>query len=720
MSDKKKKLLVRIMCWILAGLMVAGGAVMAIQMLTMGKVSAEQIEYNLYDYNFSSTDGDTYIAVGLMYGSGVTVGFEIKAPYGFVVGKTQIQRDLRSFEGVYIIEDTIAAAVLDGNLSKSAMTYSQTSNPDAAVIGGYHLEIAHASDNTLSLGTLRSEIDNRLAGTGLYAIPTVNGDSYRVRIGNYKTPEQASTAYETYKNAFDGYNVSVVSPSSTCTSVVNPQTDKILFEYESGATGSCIGFSAFQGDEFVSYIQTPADNLYGGAMCFIPQYEEGANGVKLINLLDLESYVEGVVPYEISNSWHLEVLRTYALAARSYVLSNYNKRFATYGCDLVCTASDQVYRGHSRVNDAVKEAVRSTAGMVISYNGTICGSYYSSSVGGYTVSSQYVWGSQRDYLTAVATPWEKYSVYNKGLWRSQVSGKDLCDTLRRKGYTEVSGAIESISYTTADDGSGYVYTMTFTDTSGKSVTLKRSDIIRTALASYVNSANFIVGKGSLEFTYDNVLLVEAEANYIDENTPADTVEPGKTPLDAYRTEDPVLVPDMTVITADGETHKETLQLTYVLTSTGRKVIMSGYVATAEGEEGSVEFKTQVPTLSGYIYNSEAENGTPADGTETDTPADTDAVTDNNVNTTTPVIGNVYKVVSEYKNVKITTTLEKVTETITADTAGNFIFAGKGWGHGVGLSQYGAKDLADAGVKAEDIISIYLSGSEIIPFAYIGQ
>ncbi len=703
------------MCWILAIVMILGGATLAISMLIGSKVAAEQIEYNLYDYNFSSADGDTYIAVGLMYGSDVTVGFEINAPYGFVVGKTQIQRDVRSFESVFVIEDTVAAAVLDGNLSKSSMTYSLTNNAGAAVIGGYHLEIIPAADSTLSLSALCSFVNEKVKDSGLYAIPTVNGDSFRVRVGSYTTPEAANAAYETYKNNFDGYTVSVVSPSKTCTSVVNPKTDKILFEYESGTTGANIGFSAYQGDSFVSYIQTPADNLYGGVMCFIPQYSESANGVKLINLLGLESYVEGVVPYEISNSWHLEVLRTFALAARSYALSNYNKRFATYGCDLVCTASDQVYKGHIRVNDAVKEAVKSTEGLVIGYNGEICGSYYSSSVGGSTVSSQYVWGSERGYLTHVATPWEKYADYNKGLWRSQVSGKELCDTLRRKGYTEVSGSIESISYTTAEDGSGYVYTMTFTDTNGKSVTLKRSDIIRTVLSSYLNSANFVVGKNTLDFTYDKVVSVTAEAKYIEETPEPDAPKPGYVPMEGYRTEDPLLVPDMKIMTADGLTSEEQYQVTYVLTSTGRKVIMSGYAATAEGDEedGAVKFSTQVPTLGGYVHN--AETSIPDNDTTTG-----DDSSENTGTTTTPVIDNRYMVVSEYENVKITTYLDRITETITATQEGNFIFAGKGWGHGVGLSQYGAKDLADAGVKAEDIIAIYLAGTEIVPYSSISK
>ena len=48
----------------------------------------------------------------------------------------------------------------------------------------------------------------------------------------------------------------------------------------------------------------------------------------------------------------------------------------------------------------------------------------------------------------------------------------------------------------------------------------------------------------------------------------------------------------------------------------------------------------------------------------------------------------------------------------ATANGNFYFIGKGWGHGIGLSQYGAKDLADAGIKYDVILSTYYPGTEI--------
>lgn len=43
----------------------------------------------------------------------------------------------------------------------------------------------------------------------------------------------------------------------------------------------------------------------------------------------------------------------------------------------------------------------------------------------------------------------------------------------------------------------------------------------------------------------------------------------------------------------------------------------------------------------------------------------------------------------------------------------FVFKGQGYGHGVGLSQYGAVQMAKQGYKAEEIMKYYFKGVEII-------
>jgi stage II sporulation protein D len=40
------------------------------------------------------------------------------------------------------------------------------------------------------------------------------------------------------------------------------------------------------------------------------------------------------------------------------------------------------------------------------------------------------------------------------------------------------------------------------------------------------------------------------------------------------------------------------------------------------------------------------------------------------------------------------------------------FEGKGWGHGVGLCQWGAKGMADCGFKYDEILKYYYPGAEI--------
>ena len=60
-------------------------------------------------------------------------------------------------------------------------------------------------------------------------------------------------------------------------------------------------------------------------------------------------------------------------------------------------------------------------------------------------------------------------------------------------------------------------------------------------------------------------------------------------------------------------------------------------------------------------------------------------------------------------------LRRITETYTAADEENFIFAGKGWGHGVALSQYGMLDLAEAGAMAEEILSLYFPLLSLIDY-----
>ena len=51
-------------------------------------------------------------------------------------------------------------------------------------------------------------------------------------------------------------------------------------------------------------------------------------------------------------------------------------------------------------------------------------------------------------------------------------------------------------------------------------------------------------------------------------------------------------------------------------------------------------------------------------------------------------------------------------TVSGGNPDIFVFSGEGWGHGIGMSQYGAKGMAEAGFSYEQILTHYFSGTTL--------
>lgn len=123
----------------------------------------------------------------------------------------------------------------------------------------------------------------------------------------------------------------------------------------------------------------------------------GAGGIEVVNALDVESYLRGVVPAEMAAGWPMAALEAQAVAARSYALSLEGSH-GDY--DLCATVSCQVYRGIDAENARSDAAVRATAGVVVTYAGSVARTYYHADSGGVTASSGEVWGTPLPYLVA--------------------------------------------------------------------------------------------------------------------------------------------------------------------------------------------------------------------------------------------------------------------------------------------------------------------------------
>ena len=147
------------------------------------------------------------------------------------------------------------------------------------------------------------------------------------------------------------------------------------------------------------------DRSYRG----IFQLKNTGRGLALINILNLEDYLKGVVPLEMSPGTFnaLEALKAQAVAARTYALKHIGRN-SSLGFDLTDTQSSQVYGGLSAEHPLSNRAVEETAGEVITYKNELINALYTSTCGGMTEDAENIFsGRPVPYLKSVSCTHEK-------------------------------------------------------------------------------------------------------------------------------------------------------------------------------------------------------------------------------------------------------------------------------------------------------------------------
>jgi stage II sporulation protein D len=125
------------------------------------------------------------------------------------------------------------------------------------------------------------------------------------------------------------------------------------------------------------YVLVPADN---------------GNKFDVINHVDIDGYLAGVLPREMLHGWHVETYKAQAIAARTYAL--YEKAThdpSTHYFDVYADERSQVYGGLNDETDKSREAVNDTMGIVVTYSASgkdprIFKAYFSSCCGGVSQS----------------------------------------------------------------------------------------------------------------------------------------------------------------------------------------------------------------------------------------------------------------------------------------------------------------------------------------------
>lgn len=166
---------------------------------------------------------------------------------------------------------------------------------------------------------------------------------------------------------------------------------------------------------------------YRGNMEF--QAENGK--LTVINELNIEDYLCGVVPVEAYATWPAEALKAQAVAARNFAMRRVETtRGQSYS--LTNDITTQVYGGYDVETPATNQAVKETSGLIMLCQGKLIDAFFHSSSGGCTENSEDVWSGALPYIKGKADPYGK----NPSLdcWQKDYTVAELIEKLGKKGY----------------------------------------------------------------------------------------------------------------------------------------------------------------------------------------------------------------------------------------------------------------------------------------------
>jgi SpoIID/LytB domain protein len=158
-------------------------------------------------------------------------------------------------------------------------------------------------------------------------------------------------------------------------------------------------------------------------------------GVMVVNVLPLDRYLRGVIPWEAPKGWHEATYEAQAVAARSYTLATLHpgKNF-----DFFPDQRSQVYGGIRAERPQTNLAIGATAGQVLVWHDHVIPAFYFSSSGGRTSSVHDAWprAHQVPYLVSVADPYDYISPHH--VWPTSVlSVARVARVLRVRGVRDV-------------------------------------------------------------------------------------------------------------------------------------------------------------------------------------------------------------------------------------------------------------------------------------------
>ena len=512
--------------------------------------------------------GGEMVRVGLAYGSGALVNANLENNTGYGSGYRMgyFDDDLDFVELAWTDEDeTQITMVKTQNTWVNGTSYSNSDN-GGDVIGCYHVLVESGYRSYEQAAADAQEYRDGF-------VAWIDGD-YQVRAGSYTSRQEAEDAAQSLGGT-------VAGTSSYAVNVTRTGTAEILFQFDGGddlalgvmpdVTGADTVRTWFKGYRY-----------YGGF-----RYERiGGGDLTVVNIVDLETYIKGVVPYEMSSSWPLEALKVQAVCARSYAYINiHSGKHTSYHFDVCNTTDCQAYYGAGtnsssyQATERTDQAVDETAGEYAWYDGQVIEAFYSSSHGGASESVYNVWGTsleQYPYLCGVEDPYEAdmASKNSYSSWTVSYTSSELAQRLENYGYDASSG-IESLTLTYSDLGNVIQVRVNYRD--GGSDTIRPS------------SMRSVFGISSIRFTVNG--QAASSGSGTTSSSGGGLTANGSTSLDSQGT--------YTVISGSGSLSQAGLDGLYAISGSG-SITPAEDAASGGGSGTDTPTGTQV-TVSGSSY-----------------------------------------------------------------------------------------------------------------------
>jgi stage II sporulation protein D len=159
----------------------------------------------------------------------------------------------------------------------------------------------------------------------------------------------------------------------------------------------------------------------------------------VINNLDIEEYIKGVLYHEISHRWPLEAIKAQAVAARTFAV--YQAQIsAARDFDLTSDVYSQVYGGRTSETYRTSVAVNRTRGEVLNYQGKIFPAFFHATCAGHTEDAAVLWQVDLPPLKGVACNFCVRSPHFK--WDMEIPVQEMENKLVAAGFA--IGGLEDI------------------------------------------------------------------------------------------------------------------------------------------------------------------------------------------------------------------------------------------------------------------------------------